>query len=123
MKNWILVFILIMIPIFLQAAPESKPAQNSGATPSFNEVSTKVSQAFCQKMEQCSPQKIPMNQCVSQMNDAFIQGYKSLPVDKKIQVSGEQMNQCVKSVQSSSCENLQKSSSLPGCDFIAQLSS
>ncbi len=113
---------LMLLPCLLWAASESKPTSNAPAPPPFNEVSTKVSQAFCTKMDQCAKQKIPMNQCVGQMNEAFIQGYKALPVDKKIQVSSDQLSQCVKSVQTSTCEALQKASSLPGCDFISQIS-
>ncbi len=123
MKNYILFTFFILIPSFLWAASESKPAAHTSSVPSFSEVSSKVSQAFCTKMEQCATQKISMNQCVGQMNDAFIQGYKALPLDKKIQVTNDQLSQCVKSVQSSTCESLQKSSALPGCDFIAQVSS
>lgn len=116
------ILFLMACPAWLWAASESKPAATTSSGPSFNEVSSKVSQAFCAKMEQCATQKIPMNQCVGQMNDTFIQSYKSLPVDKKIQVSADQLGQCVKSIQSSSCESLQKASSLAGCDFIGQLS-
>ncbi len=122
MKKILGFIFFISFPSLLWAA-ESKPAAATPAAPSFNEVSTKVSQAFCTKMEQCSTQKIPMNQCVGQMNDSFIQAYKVLPVDKKIQVSADQMGQCVKSIQGSTCESLQKASSLTGCDFIGQLSS
>lgn len=123
MKKYILFTFFILIPSFLWAAAESKPASNTPSGPSFNDVSSKVSQAFCSKMEQCASQKIPMNQCVGQMNDTFIQSYKSLPVDKKIQVSADQLSQCVKSIQGSTCETLQKASNLTGCDFIGQLSS
>ena len=122
MKKIIIFSLFVFVPGFLWAAAESKPAANNSNTPAFNDVSSKVSQAFCTKMEQCAKQKIPMNQCVGQMNDAFIQGYKALPVDKKIQVSADQLSQCVKSVQTSTCETLQKASSLPGCDFISQIS-
>lgn len=120
-RIWILVS-LLCFPLILWAAAETKPAAKVPAAPTFNEVSSKVSQAFCTKMEQCAKQKIPMNECVGQMNEAFIQGYKALPVDKKIQVSADQLGQCVKSVQGSTCETLKKASSLEGCDFISQIS-
>ncbi len=120
MKKILVISSLILIPGLVWAA-ESKPAATP-QTPSFNDVANKVSKAFCGKMEQCSKQKIPMNDCVGQMNDAFIQNYKALPVDKKVSVSADQLDQCVKSVQNSTCDTLKKASTLPGCDFISQIS-
>lgn len=121
-QKLLLVSVMLMgMPALLWAAAETKPAANA-ALP-FKDVSSKTAQAFCSKMEQCAKQKIPLSQCNSQMSEAFMQGYTGLAADKRPQVASDQLNQCVKSIDSSSCEALQKASSLAGCDFIGQLSS
>lgn len=118
-RKWMMLCALLMLPASLWAAAESKPAA-AGALP-FKEVSGKVSQAFCSKMEQCSKEKIPVGQCNGQMNDAFLQGYNALAADKKPQIAADQLKLCVKSIEASTCESLKKASSLEGCDFIGQL--
>lgn len=125
MKKEILLSLSILLaPALGWSAPESKPAANPSSQPSFSfkDVSSKVSRAFCIKMEQCSDQAMPMVLCTSQMNDAFMQGYSAIPEAKRPQVSPDQMGQCVKSVESSTCETLKKASKLTGCEFIGQLS-
>ena len=119
-----LLFMTVMLmglPTLLWAAADTKPA-TSAALP-FKDVSSKTAQAFCSKMEQCAKQKIPLSECNSQMSEAFMQSYNGLPADKRPQVASDQLNQCVKSIEGSSCQALQKASSLAGCDFIGQLSS
>ncbi|GEM_PF-3356559 len=118
-KIFFLVFLLCLSK-GVEAASESKSA--SPAVP-FKEVSSKVAEAFCVKMDQCSKQKIPLSQCNSEMSDLFQQNYNALPPEKKVQVPSEQLGLCVKSIKASSCETLKKTSSLEGCDFIAKLSS
>ncbi len=127
MKKEILLSLTILLaPVLGWSAPESKPASSPTSQPSFSfkDVSSKVSRAFCIKMEQCSDseQRMPMVLCTSQMNDAFMQSYSAIPEAKRPVVNFDKMSQCVKSIESSTCDTLKKASKLTGCEFIGQLS-
>ncbi len=88
----------------------------------FKEVSHKVSEVFCKKMEECAPQKIPQNQCTKEMDDLFQSSNDRLPKDSKVQLEKDQLNNCVQNIQKAGCEDLKKAQSISGCEFIQKLS-
>lgn len=88
----------------------------------FAEVAPKVSEAFCGKMEECSPVKIPRGQCIEQMKSALLESHKALPKDKKIELTPEELAQCLKTIQESKCDQLRAAQRLEGCEFIETLS-
>jgi hypothetical protein len=100
-----------------------KPSEDSsGKGVEFSKVNTKVSEALCQKMQQCaSAQKMSPGQCLSEVKSAFQESYDSLPKEKRFEVGVPDLDLCVKSIQASSCDELKAAPSLKGCDFIQQL--
>jgi hypothetical protein len=120
MRTFVLILSLTCLTCLISQTicADSKPKPVS-----FKEVSSKVSDAFCQKMDRCSQEKIPVKKCVSEMNDLFLQNYDALPKDKKVEVEATQLELCTKSIQDSSCQELKAAQKLNGCEFIGQLTS
>ncbi len=96
-------------------------AESRPKTPEPTEVFSKTSAAFCNKMDQCSSEKISQKNCVVQMQDAFEQIYRGLSENKKTEVQNAQVSQCVKSIQKTPCEALKSAQKLEGCEFIEKL--
>jgi hypothetical protein len=111
-----IIFFVVFATYVSTAWAESKPK----SVP-FKEVNSKVSEAFCKKMDECAKQKIPVKDCISQMKDAFQQNYNSLPQDKKLEVLEPDLKLCTQSIQSSTCDELKAAQKLNGCDFIEKL--
>jgi hypothetical protein len=96
-------------------------AESNPKPVSFKEVNSKVSEAFCKKMDECAKDKIPVKQCVSEMKDAFLENYNALPKERKIEVIKPDLELCIKSIEGSSCSELKAAQKLNGCDFIDKL--
>ncbi len=88
-----------------------------------SQIFIEVSDAFCHKMDECSKEKIPHRDCVSQVKEAFQKSYDKLSSDQKAEVDSADGANCSKSIQSNSCEQLKGAQKLTGCDFIEKLGS
>ncbi len=110
---FILLFCSLVLCQFANAANEKVP---------FKEVSLKVSAAFCRRMDDCSKDKIPVNNCIYEMDSVFVYNFAQLPTDKKVSLTQAELENCLKKVQSISCEQLKKSQKISGCEFLEKLS-
>ncbi len=88
----------------------------------FKEVSLKVSSSFCRRMDECSKEKIPISNCIYEMDSVFIYNFAQLPTDKKVSLTQPELENCLKKIQSISCEQLKKSQKISGCEFLEKLS-
>ena len=95
--------------------------EKEGKGVEFSKVNSKVSEALCQKMQECAAQKMSQGQCLSEVKDTFQQSYNSLPKEKRFEVAPPDLDLCVKSIQGSSCNDLKTAQTLKGCDFIREL--
>ena len=72
--------------------------EKGGTGVEFAKVNSKVSEALCQKMQQCAAQKMPPSQCLSEVKGTFQQSYDSLPKEKRFGVAAPDLDLCVKSI-------------------------
>ncbi len=112
----VFLFILISLSVFCHIA------EAANEKVAFKEVSLKVSSSFCRRMDECSKEKIPINNCIYEMDSVFIYNYAQLPIDKKISLTQPELENCLKKIQSISCEQLKKSQKISGCEFLEKLS-
>jgi len=113
-RSFFAAILLLLLSLNVRAEPKDKEV-------SFKDVSSKVSDAFCKKMDQCSKEKIPTKQCVSEMKEAFLKNYDVLPADKRPAIADQELKQCTKTIQDTNCDDLKSAQSLPGCEFIQKL--
>lgn len=111
------IFVFLFIFGFITSAGGQAEAK---AAP-FSNVSSKVSQAFCGKMDQCSPEAMSQKDCLSEMKGTLQDSYNKLPKDKKLEVPEEDLTLCLKNIKGASCEDIKSAQTLKGCEFLQML--
>jgi hypothetical protein len=119
MRLTIISFIFLSIiswcnPLWAKAKDEKETKPKLSFSP--------VTQAFCNKMEECAQgEKIPLAECLKQMNQTFDQSYVSLLPAQRPELSEQIINGCSETVQKLSCAELKTADKLIGCEFIEKL--
>ncbi len=105
---------------------EIKNEKNKSDSPT-NTLSTKsISETmaiqWCQKLNQCAPDSgMKSGECRRVLKESFLEGFERIAQGHQVNISQEQLSQCVLSLNSSSCEQLQNAQNLRGCEFITYL--
>jgi len=121
-----LIFIFVLSPLAFAESPapdatQDKPKEEKVKAVDFSKVNAKVSDALCQKMQQCSPKQMSTGECLSEVKGTFQKSYNSIPKEKQFQVNSSDLDLCTTSINNSSCDELKAAHTLKGCDFIKQL--
>ena len=106
-------------------AKKSEDKDSTSAKSAFlkpNQVSEAMSQVWCKKLQECSPESgMKQKECLKVLNESFLGGFQRLPAGQKIQLTAEQLDTCVASVDATACGDLHGARQLQGCDFINYL--
>ncbi|MCP5468279.1 MAG: hypothetical protein H7A32_03330 [Deltaproteobacteria bacterium] len=100
----------------------SQKTNNKTGELSAQEISETMSINWCHKLEVCAPDSgMETRECRNILKKSFKEGFERIAPGHQVNVTQTQLNQCVASLKTSSCAQLQNAEKLQGCDFITYL--